>query len=293
MEPFIQARTAHARSTWRLCKRAASAWYADAIPRFSAALAFYTFFSLAPLLIITIAVSGIFFDRNAAEIRIYTEMSGFAGPAAAGAIQTLVRGAWTPGQDHDLWAVCLGLVTLLVGATGVLNELQGALHVIWRVKGPRSAKIIFLNQTRMLAFLLGVAFLFVVSLMFDAGLAAFGQVYAAWLPWPETVLHALDLSFEWGMTIVIFAAIFKWLPDAKITWRDVWTGSAFTSFLFLGGKFVLGIYLEKGRISSVYGAAGSLTVILIWVYYSALIFYYGAEFTKVYANTYGSHVNRA
>lgn len=290
MEPIKKERGAHARTTWRLCKRAASAWYADAIPRFSAALAFYTFFSLAPLLILTIAVSGIFFDRNAAEARIYAELQGFAGPAAAVAIQALVRGAWTPGKN--LWAVLMGLATLLVGATGVLNELQGALHVIWRVKGPRSAKIIFLNQTRMLAFLLGVAFLFVVSLMFDAGLAAFGAVYAAWLPWPETVLHALDLTFEWGMTIFIFAAIFKWLPDARITWRDVWTGSAFTSFLFLGGKFLLSFYLEKGRISSVYGAAGSLTVVLIWVYYSALIFYYGAEFTKVYANTYGSHVNR-
>jgi membrane protein len=289
MEPIKQERGAHAKSTWRLCKRAASAWYADAIPRFSAALAFYTFFSLAPLLTITIAVSGIFFNRNAVEARVYSELKGFAGPAAAGAIQTLVRGAWTPGKD--LWAVVLGLATLLVGATGVLNELQGALHVIWRVKGPRSAKVIFLNQTRMLAFLLGVAFLFVVSLMFDAGLAAFGQVYAAWLPWPETVLHALDLCFEWGMTIFIFAAIFKWLPDARITWRDVWTGSAFTSLLFLGGKFVLSVYLENGTISSVYGAAGSLTVVLIWVYYSALIFYFGAEFTKVYANTYGSHVN--
>jgi membrane protein len=279
----------NARAVGRLCRRAGAAWYADSIPRFSAALAFYTFFSLAPLLTITIAVSGIFFDRNAVEGRIYAELEGFAGPAAAGAIQTLVRGAWTPGKD--LWAVSLGLVTLLIGATGVLNELQGALHVIWRVKGPRSARVIFLNQTRMLGFLLGVAFLFVVSLMFDAGLAAFRQIYAAWLPWPESVLHALDIGFEWGMTIFIFAAIFKWLPDARITWRDVWTGSAFTSFLFLGGKFVLSIYLSKGRVSSVYGAAGSLTVILIWVYYSALIFYFGAEFTKVYANTYGSHVN--
>lgn len=276
------------KSIWHLCKHSALGWYEDSIPRFSASLAYYTFFSMAPLLTITIAISGIFFGRDAAEGRIYHELEVFVGPGTASAVEAVVRSAWKPGKD--LWAMGLGFLTLFIGAIGVLNELNGALNFIWGVKGPSSVKIIVINQTKLLGFLLGIGFLLVVSLLFSTVIAALGQIYGAWLPWPELLLHALDLAFEWIMIIFIFAAIFKWLPDAKIAWKDVWTGAAFTSFLFLFGKFLLGLYIVKSGISSIYGAAGSLIVILFWVYYSALIFYFGAEFTKVYANTYGSHV---
>lgn len=276
------------RSVWSLVKHAATDWRKDAVPRFSASLAFYTFFSLAPLLTITIAVCGIFFGRAAAEGRIYSELNAFVGPDTASAVQAMVRSAWQPGKD--VWAMVVGLVVLLVGATGVLNELNGALNHIWGVRGPTSAKVIFLNQTKLLGLLLGIGFLLVVSLVFSASLAALGQFYGAWLPGPELLLHGLDLAFEWVMIIFIFGGIFKWLPDAHIAWKDVWTGAAFTSFLFLAGKFLISLYLGHSGISSVYGAAGSLIVVLVWVYYSALIFYFGAEFTKVYANTYGSHV---
>ncbi|MES2202699.1 MAG: YihY/virulence factor BrkB family protein [candidate division FCPU426 bacterium] len=276
------------RSILRLVKHAAGEWNAHAVPRFSAALAYYTFFSLAPLLTITIAICGIFFGRDAAEGRIHREIGAFVGPDTANAIEAVVRGAWKPGKD--LWAIGLGSLTLLLGAVGVLNELKGALDFIWGVKRPSSARIIFLDQTKLLGFLLGIGFLLVVSLVGSAFVAALGAAYGSWLPLPEAALHFLDLIFEWAVIIFIFAAIFKWLPDAEIAWKDVWIGAAFTSFLFLSGKFLLSFYIGKSGISSVYGAAGSLIVILVWVYYSALIFYFGAEFTKVYANTYGSHV---
>jgi membrane protein len=179
---------------------------------------------------------------------------------------------------------------LLAGATGVLNELKSALDRIWHVHRPKSFKLFLIDQTRLLGFLLVIGFLLVVSLVFSASVAALGRVYSAWLPWPEALLHGVDLCLEWVLIIFVFAAIFKWLPDARIAWADVWTGAAFTSFLFLAGKFLLGLYLGLSGLSSVYGAAGSLVVVLVWVYYSALIFYFGAEFTKVYADTYGSHV---
>lgn len=275
-------------SLWRLLKHAGRKWNDNAIPRYSASLAFYTFFSMAPLITITVAVSGFFFGRDAAEGRIYEQLRSFIGPDSAVAVQALVSEAWKPGKD--LWAMGLGIVVLLVGATGVLNELKGALDHIWGVRGISSVRGIVLNQTKLLGFLLGIGFLLVVSLLLSSLIAAFGQFYSAYLPWPELVLHALDLALEWLLIIFVFAAIFKWLPDARIRWHDVWTGAAFTSFLFLGGKLLLSLYLGKSGISSLYGAAGSLIVILVWVYYSALIFYFGAEFTKVYANTYGSHV---
>ena len=280
-----------ARDLWRLLKLAAKHWYADAVPRYSASLAYYTFFSMAPLITISIAISGIFFGADASAGRIHQQLEAFMGPDTAQAVEAVVRGAWKPGKD--VWAVVLGSLTLLIGAIGVLNELKGALHAIWGVKGPSSVKVIVINQTKVMGFLLGIGFLLVVSLIFSALLAALGQVCSAWLPWPELLLHALDLIVEWGMIIFVFAAIFKWLPDARIAWKDVWTGAAFTSFLFLAGKFLLSFYLGKSGISSVYGAAGSLSVILVWVYYSALIFYFGAEFTKVYANTYGSRVKNS
>lgn len=277
-----------ASSTWRLLKHAARKWNDDAVPRYAAALSYYTFFSLAPLLTITIAVAGIFFGRDAAEGRIYDELRGFIGPDSASAVEAIVEGAWKPGKD--LLAMGIGILTLLIGATGVLNELKSALDRIWGVRGPRDIKLILLDQTRLLGFLLGIGFLLVVSLILSASIVALGRLYGAWLPWPEPVLHALELALEWSLIIFVFAAIFKWLPDAKIAWKDVWTGATFTSFLFLAGKFLLGLYLGLSGITSVYGAAGSLVVILLWVYYSALIFYFGAEFTKVYADTFGSHV---
>jgi membrane protein len=279
------------RRTWGLIKQACVDWNADSIPRFSASLAFYTFFSMAPLLTITIAISGVFFGQDAAEGRIYREINAFVGADTAQAVQALVRGAWKPGKDW--WAMCIGILTLLIGAVGVLNELKGALDRIWHVEGPSSVKVIVLNQTKLLGFLLGIGFLLVVSLIFSAVLTALGQVYDPLLPWPSSLLQALDLAFEWVMIIFVFAAIFKWLPDTKIAWKDVWTGAAFTSFLFLAGKELLSLYLARSSFSSVYGAAGSLIVVLVWVYYSALIFYFGAEFTKGYANAYGSHVRGA
>jgi membrane protein len=276
------------RTNWHLFRRAGLDWYADSAPRLSASLAFYTFFSLAPLLTITVALAGVVFGRAAVESRVFDQIEKFVGTDTALAVQTLVHGAWQPGKDP--WAMGLGFLTLFAGAAGVINELHRALNDIWGVKSPASAGIFLLSQTKLLGFFLGICFLLVVSLVVGAGIAALGRLYGAWLPWPLELLRLLDVVFEWMMTLFIFAAIFKWVPHARIAWRDVWTGAAFTALLFLGGKSVLSLYLRNGGVSAVYGAAGSLIVILTWIYYSALIFYFGAEFTKVHANAFGSRV---
>jgi membrane protein len=285
-EPVLEAM-----SVWCLCKRAALAWNTNAIPRYSAALAFYTFFSMAPLLTIAIAFCGLFFGRDAVVNRIYSQIEAFAGPPTAEAIRTLVRGAWKPGWDFR--AMSLGILTLLIGASGVLNELQDGLHAVWSVPGARGIKSRILGQAKLLGFLLGVGMLFIVSVIFDTGFAAVVQTWMAGPPWAGDMMRGLALALEWGMCLLTFAAIFKWLPDAKIAWSDVWSGSAFTAVLFMGGKFLLSLYLGRSGFSTIYGAAGALVITLTWVYYSALIFYFGAEFTKAYAETCGSHAKAA
>jgi membrane protein len=275
-----------AREFWGLVKRSALAWNADSIPRFSAALSYYTFFSLAPLLVISIAVCGIFFGREAAEGRILEQIQSFVGRDSAQAIQTVLRSAWKPGTS--LFAIIAGSLTLLVGATGVLNELKGALNLIWRVEAPKSFKLLLLNQTRLLGFVLGIGFLLVVSLIFSAVMMALASFFGGRLSSSAVLLALFNTAFDWLMTIVLFAAIFKWLPDTRIAWRDVFIGAIFTAFLFVLGRTALSLYLGKSAVTSVYGAAGSLIIILLWVYYSALIFYFGAEFTNVYAKSFGS-----
>ena len=277
-----------AKTFWQLLKFSALEWREDSIPRFSAALSYYTFFAMAPLTIIAIAVSGIFFGRDAAEGRLYSQLEEFLDPNMASAVQAVIRGAWKPSKD--VWAMGLGILVLLIGAIGVLSELKGALNIIWRVRKSTSALVLFVNNAKLLGFLLGAGFLLMVSLMFNACLALLGVGFNMWLPWSAVLARCLDVVFQWLMVLFVFAAIFKWLPDARIAWRDVWIGSAFTAALFLLGKVVLGLYLQLRGVSTAFGAAGSLVIILVWVYYSSLIFYFGAEFTKVYANSFGSHV---
>lgn len=276
------------RAAWILCKRAGADWHEDSIPRFGAALAFYMFFSLAPLLTTTISISGILYGQDEVERRIHGEIDDFAGPAAADAVQALVHGAWKTGPLS--WGMGVGILAFFVAAMSVLNELQGGLHLIWRVHPRIGVSNRLLNQLKLAGFLLGMVLLLGISLCFDTAVAALVDANVGWMPWPRLAVHILDLVFEWMTAISIFAAVFKWLPDARIAWKDVWTGAAFTSGLFLGGKYLLEIYFGVRGIGSMYGVAGSLIIIMIWVYYSSFIFYFGAEFTKSYAISFGSHI---
>lgn len=274
---------------WELLKETVTEFSRDNIQRYSAALAYYTAFSIAPLLLIAISVAGLVFGREAAEGRIVQQISDLIGTESAIAVQSMIRNAWKPATG--LFATAAGVVTLLLGASGVLNELKGALNLIWRVT-PRKKdfKYWIFSQLTSFAFLLGVGFLLLVSLLLSAIVGAMGSFFSYILPVPEFVLQFVNFALSFSITTLMFMAIFKWLPDVQIAWRDVWLGAVVTSALFTLGHLLLGIYLGKSGVTSTFGAAASLAVILVWIYYSSIIVYFGAEFTKVFSNRYGSHL---
>ena len=273
-----------------LFKQTFSEFGSDKVPRLGAALAYYTIFSIAPLLLIAIAIAGLVFGREAASGQIYGQLRGVLGPQSAEMIQKMVEAAAKPKTSTI--ATIVGVVTLLLGASGVIGQLKDALNTIWDVKPPAigimgKLKNYLLNG----AMVLGIGFLLLVSLVLDSGLAAFGKFANSHLPGGEGVWQVLQLIVSLGVITVLFAAMFRFLPDLKIEWRDVWFGAAFTSLLFVLGKFALGLYLGKRAVGSSYGAAGSLVLVLLWVYYAAQIVLFGAEFTQVYARTHGSHAD--
>ncbi len=276
------------KNLWLLLRETFDKWMEDNAPRLGAALAYYTIFSLAPLLIIAIATAGFVFGEKAAEGEIMAQLQSLLGQDSAKAIQAMIKNARFPIAGTI--ATVVGVVTLLVGATGIFGELQGTLNTIWKVQPQTSGGVLAFIKRRFLSFLmvLGTGFLLLVSLLLSAGLAAAGKFLGNLLPGPEIWLHALNFIVSFGIISALFAMMFKLLPDARIAWRDVWLGAAATAFLFTVGKFLVGLYLGKSNIGMAYGAAGSLVIILIWVYYSAQIFLYGAEFTYVYANRFGS-----
>ena len=269
-----------------LIKETFSRWSADGVPRMSAALAYYTAFSMAPLLILAIAVAGLVLGREAAQGKIVEQIGGLVGQQSAVAIQGMIRAAHRPTQG--ILASVIGIVSLIAGATGVLSELKSALNTIWRTQERSDVKEIVKKNVVFLGMVLGIGFLLTVSLVVSAGVAGLGKFLGGWLPAPELILHIADFVVSGGITTVLFAAMYRVLPDTKVEWRDVWVGAAVTSLLFYLGKLGLGLYLGKGAVGSSYGAAGSILVLLLWVYYSGLIFYFGAEFTKIYADRYGS-----
>ncbi len=274
---------------WNLTQKSVTMWLDDYAPSMGAALAYYTLFSMAPLLIIVIAVAGLVFGEDAARGQIVSQVQGLIGPEGAIAVQGLLKSANEPSKN--IFAGIVSLLTLLVGATTVFAELQSDLDRIWRV--PPAVKqngLWILLRTRLLSFglVLGLVFLLLVSLVVSAVLAGFskwgGHVFAGW----EAVLQLLNFSLSFAITMVLFAMIYKFMPRARIAWRDVWVGSAVTALLFEVGKLLIGIYLGTTGVASSFGAAGSLVVMLVWVYFSAQIFLLGAEFTWVYSHEYGS-----
>jgi membrane protein len=272
-----------------LLKESLQAWSDDYAPSMGAALSYYTLFSIAPLLLIAISVAGLVFGPDAARGEIFGQLKDLMGAEGAQAVERLLQNANQPREG--VIGTITGVGVLLLGATSVFNELQNDLDRIWRV--PEEAKpsgLWTLLRTRLLSFsmVLGVAFLLMVSLVMSAALAALGKWWApAFAGW-QVLAHLVDLAVSFSLMTVVFAMIYKFMPRAPIRWRDVWTGAAVTSALFAVGKFAIGLYLGRAGIGSAFGAAGSLVVVMVWVYYSAQIFLLGAEFTRVYAHAHGS-----
>jgi membrane protein len=270
------------RTAVSVLKATVSAWSEDNVPRLGAALAYYTLFSLAPLLIIVIAVSSLVFGEDAAHGRIASEINGLVGEKGAEAIQAMLQNAGAQ-KSSGIVATVVGIATLLFGASGVFGELQDALNTIWGVKARSGRGIVDIVRSRFFSFamVLGIVFLLLVSLVVSAALAALGKFGSGRIP--TTLLHGVDLVVSIGVVAVLFAMIFKIMPDVRIAWRDVWFGAFATSILFTVGKILIGLYLGRSGIGSAFGAAGSLVVVLVWIYYSAQILFIGAELTKAYA----------
>ncbi len=275
-----------------LLKDAAKDFMADSAPRLGASVAFYTIFSISPLFIIVIAIASWFYggESDAARDRIYEQISGLVGPKGAEAIQTIMAQPET--QRHGLLATIVAVVTLLIGSTGVFVELQQALNRIWEVEARPGAGIWGFIKHRLLSFamVLSVGFLLLVSLVLTAGIAAFGKFMGGYMPGMEAISQILNFVLSFGIITVLFALIFKYMPDVRMPWREVWSGAAITALLFTVGKLGLGMYLAKSSTANAFGAAGSLVVVLMWVYYSAQILFFGAEVTQVYAKQRGSKV---
>ncbi len=279
----------NAKASWMLLKQVSKSWLDDYVPSMGAALAYYTMFSLAPLLLIVISVAGLVFGEDAARGEIKAELSALMGNNSAGAVQDLLTSVQKPAEG--VAAALLGLVLLLVGATTVFAELQASLDRIWHVPTPApSSGWLDLVRSRLLSFgmILAIGFLLIVSLVVSAGLAAagrwWGPMFASWYA-VAAVTNALG---GFCLVAAMFALIYKVMPRVSVAWRDVWFGAAVTSLLFTIGKLLIGLYIGKSGVASVFGAAGSLVVLLLWVYYSAQIFLLGAEYTWVYAHAIGS-----
>jgi len=278
------------RNVRALFVEAFTGWREHKASRMAAALAYYTVFSLAPILVISIAVAGLVFGQDAAEGRIVGQISGLVGQKSASALEAMIAAARKPSSG--ILATVLGIATLVFGATGVFGELQESLNTIWGVKPKPGRGFIRMLKNRFISFtmVLGVGFLLLVSLVVSAAIAALGSWMSALLPLPEVVLQLVNLAVSVGVVTLLFAMIFRVLPDVEIAWRDVWVGAAFTAVLFAAGKLAIGLYLGKTSTASSYGAAGALVLILVWVYYSAQILFFGAELTRAYAYQHGSRI---
>jgi membrane protein len=274
---------------WQLVRMAVASWLDDYAPSMGAALSYYTLFSLAPLLLIVVSVAGLVFGEDAVRGELFAQLQGLMGGDAARAVQSLLASVHRP--VHGVLGTVVGVALLLFGATTVFSELQDALDRIWRAPArAKTSGLWSLLRARMLSFglILGLAFLLVVSLVFGAVISALGKwwgpLFAGW----EALAQAINLIVGFVLTTAVFAMIYKLMPRVHVRWHDVWRGAFVTALLFTIGKFLIGLYIGKSGIASGFGAAGSLVIVLLWVYYSAQIFLVGAEFTWVYAKTFGS-----
>ncbi|MFZ1752524.1 MAG: YihY/virulence factor BrkB family protein [Caldilineaceae bacterium] len=277
-----------------LIKQAAIEWKEDDAARLAAALAYHTAFSLAPLLVIVLAIAGAFWGTEAVHGYFLGETEKLIGREGAELIREMVASAGS--GNTDIIAMLIGSATLLLGATGAFNHLHSALNIIWDVpKKSIPTGIGALARSRALSFglLLTVGFLLLVSLVISAGISAMDEFTRGLFPTVQILFTVINFVVSTALITVLFALLYKWLPDADVDWPDVWVGAAMTAVLFSMGKFAIGLYLGNSSIGSTYGAAASFAIILVWIYYSAQIFFFGAELTQVYANRYGSRIGFA
>lgn len=278
------------KSFFSLAKKAVMAWIDDYAPSMGAAIAFYTVFSLAPLIIIVLAIAGFFWGQEAVQGQLMGQMGGLLGQDGAQAIEGVVSSS-AQEKDQGIIATVTSVVVLAVGATTVFAELQSALDRIWEVPASEKKSGIWnMIRSRLLSFglVLSLAFLLLVSLVVSTVLAALGSWVGGLMPGWETLLQVLNLVISFAILTVLFAMIFKFMPQVHVAWRDVWVGALLTALLFVIGKYLIGLYVGKSSVASSYAAAGSLVVVLLWVYYAAQVFLLGAEFTWVYATEHGS-----
>jgi membrane protein len=289
--PRRDARPVHV--FWGVLKDTVSEWIKHNASSLGAALSFYTLFSIAPILVIAMAAAGSIFGPHVAEAHVLDQMRALLGDAGAAAVQSLLSSAHQSGLKG--FAAAIGVVTLLVGATSVFGELQNTLDYIW--KSPQKGSVAWwrILRSRILSvgLILGVGFLLMVSLLISAALAALGAWLGTFMVQWSVILPAVDLVLSLGLTTVLFAMIYKYVPREDIAWGDVWIGGLVTACLFSVGKLLIGLYLGRSSLSSAYGAAGSVMVLLLWIYYSAQIFLLGAEFTHVFTYALGSRSRSA
>lgn len=285
--------TTRIKAYWTILKQTFSDFIDDKVLKLSASLAYYTIFSVAPMLIVIIFFCDLFLGREAIEGTLYSQIKGLVGSDAAIQVQQMIRNA-SLSQDMS-WATIIGFVTLFIGATGVFAEIQDSINTIWRLKSkPKKGKGLVrmvMNRLQSFSLVVSMGFILLVSLVVNGIIEIFNQRLASLFP--EVAMFVIYLV-NWSITFLVitalFAVIFKVLPDARIRWRDVIVGSIATAILFMLGKFAIGFYLGASKVGSTYGAAGSIVIILLWVYYSAAILYFGAEFTRVYVQHFGARI---
>lgn len=267
-----------------LVRTATNSWLADRAASMGAAIAYYTVFSLAPVLILIIAVAGLAFGKRAAEGALFDQIAALVGKESAGAVQALLRSA--SSTTSGIVATLVGLLALILAATGVFGEVQAALNVIWKAKPAVGTGLWKLVKVRLrsLALIIGIGILLAISLVLSAALEGFSFYLDEFLPGLPFVLDALNFLLSFAMSTVLFAMIFKILPDAIVAWQDVWIGAAVSALLFTIGRHLISLYIGTSGVRSVYHAAGTLVLLLVWIYYSAQILLFGAEFAKAYSD---------
>jgi len=289
--PFTKQK---AKDALGILKKTFNCFLEDRALKLSAALSYYTIFSLAPLLLLMISLAGLFLGRDAIQGHVFSEINGLIGNEAAAQIQDIIKNMELSGKTN--MAVIIGAITLIIGATSVFGEIQDSINLIWKVKAKPKRGWVKLLKDRLLSssLIVGLGFLLIVSLMVNGALVALSGLIKMYFPEITVfVFYVINIVVSFGVITILFGVIFKVLPDAKIAWKDVRMGAFFTACLFMLGRYLIGIYIETSSTGSAYGAAGSLIIILVWVYYTAAILYFGAEFTKVYAEYIGSKIEPA
>jgi membrane protein len=271
-----------AKTLFQILKTTFASWNRHEAPRLGAALAFYTILSLSPLVIIILALAGLIFSRSTAQAHILSQVQGMIGPDGGKAVESMLANAQRPAAG--ILGTIIGLLSLLFGASGVFTELRSALNLIWEVTPEKTSGVVGLLRERFFSFgmVLSIGFLLLVSLVVSTVLAAIGKFFGGLLPVPSPLVAVFNFFLSYLGVAVLFGLIFRLVPEAKVRWRNVWLGALVTALFFSIGKTLIGLYLGKSSVGSAYGAAGSVIVVIVWVYYSAQIFFFGAEFTHAY-----------